>query len=54
MAGVRTQNRERMPAESEDGWGSDTKPRTDAGRVRRWLGFGHKTADRCPLSPKLA
>ncbi|MGM0776236.1 MAG: hypothetical protein ACQEXE_06515 [Bacillota bacterium] len=54
MAGVRTQNRERMPAESEDGWGSDTKPRTDAGRVRRWLGFGHKTANGCRLSPKMA
>ncbi|KML46395.1 hypothetical protein VL14_01205 [Cytobacillus firmus] len=43
-----------MPAESEDGWGSDPKPRTDAGRVRSWLGFGPKTADGCRLRPKLA
>ncbi|KML46396.1 hypothetical protein [Cytobacillus firmus] len=43
-----------MPAESEVGWSSDPKLQTDAGRVRRWLGFGHKTANGCRLSPKLA
>ncbi|MBG9443675.1 hypothetical protein ABE66_03440 [Cytobacillus firmus] len=54
MAGVRTQNREQMPAESKAGLSSDPKLQTDAGRVRSWLEFGHKTANRCRLSPKLA